>query len=802
MRPRSMRPIFVFVFCAAASALAQVPVIETVAGSGLLGDGGPAVGAVLRNPRGLAADFAGNLYIAETGGHRIRKVSRAGIITTLAGTGVAGFSGDGSAAVSAQLNAPYGLVADAQGNLYVADLGNARVRRISADGIISTVAGGGTRLPGGANEAMQAVEMALAAPRNLLLDDAGNLYLSDFAGHRVFRMNADGTLVTVAGTGVAGSTGNGAFARDAQLAFPAALAFDFEGGILIADTGNHAVRRVLGDLISQSLAVATPTGLATDFSGGLWVADPGTNVVTLYSHGAVSRSYRVASSEVVRGGLSIYATEDETGKVWKLNSDGSTAPVAGGGSTARGDGGVATLALLQNPSAVAFSNQSIYIADRDNNRIRRVDANGVITTIAAGLKEPSGLATDSAGNVLIADSGNGRVFAVSPTGTVSTVLQAPQLISPSKAIAGDAGSIYIADGGAGKIVKVNRSGAPTVVREGLSGLRGLALLGSELYFTEESSARVGRMNLISGVAAYLAEGTWRTPRGIAVSETGHVFVADTGLQQIVHLDPMGNRGIIAGSGTAGYSGDGAAAVSAQLNFPWDVAFAGADTLLIADLANHRVRRVNGVASTMVAPSVVVTPPPVVVAPAPSLDPKLLNAASQAEAPIVPDMLAMIRGTGISASALPELLVLVNSVPAEILSLDDLQMQIHVPRNLTASGDAYILIIRGSSIAFFLPVRAAVAAPALFDPGFTAASPAQRGSVISLFGTGLGLGDLPVSVTIAGLKATIVTLDPSPGYPGLFEIKLRIPESVGAGTWPVKMTAGNSASQAGIEVVVR
>ena len=128
--------------------------ISTVAGSGWIGDGGPATQAILRQPGGVAADANGNIYIAETGGHRVRKVDRSGAITTLAGTGVAGFSGDGGPAAQAQLASPYGVAADILGNVYIADLGNARVRRVGLDGNIMTVAGGGTLDPGPANEGM------------------------------------------------------------------------------------------------------------------------------------------------------------------------------------------------------------------------------------------------------------------------------------------------------------------------------------------------------------------------------------------------------------------------------------------------------------------------------------------------------------------------------------------------------------------------------------------------------------------------------------------------------------------------
>src|ERR1700722_9381244 len=138
--------------------------INTVAGSDWVGDGGPAISGVLVQAQGLATDGSGNLYIADAGDHRVRKVAANGVIETIAGTGILGFSGDGGPAAQARLNSPYGLALDPQGNLYIADLGNARVRRVAPDGTITTVAGGGALPAGEANEGSPAAILALSAP--------------------------------------------------------------------------------------------------------------------------------------------------------------------------------------------------------------------------------------------------------------------------------------------------------------------------------------------------------------------------------------------------------------------------------------------------------------------------------------------------------------------------------------------------------------------------------------------------------------------------------------------------------------
>ena len=170
--------------------------IETVAGSARMGDGGPATAAQISNIQGIAVDRWGNLYLSDTDNHRIDLISAGGTIGTLAGTGVAGFSGDGGQAAAAQLNLPYGLAADLAGYLYVADLGNDRVRRIGPDGVITTVAGNGNR--GSSGDGGAATGAQLLTPRNVAVDAAGNLYFSEFEGHRVRKVTPDGRISTVA----------------------------------------------------------------------------------------------------------------------------------------------------------------------------------------------------------------------------------------------------------------------------------------------------------------------------------------------------------------------------------------------------------------------------------------------------------------------------------------------------------------------------------------------------------------------------------------------------------------------------
>src|SRR5260370_1665281 len=260
--------------------------VETVAGSSRIGDGGSPLAAQFSNIQGIAFDRLGNLYLSDTDNHRVRKVS-GGVIATIAGTGVAGFSGDGGSALNAQLNFPYGLALDSAGNIYVADLGNQRVRRITPDGAITTVAGTGRKAssPDGAAP----TDASLLSPRNVAVDAAGNLYIAEFEGHRIRKLTPDGNLSPVAGTGVPGSSGDGNRAPAAQINYPAGMAFDRAGGLYFADSGNNVVRKLyadgtIGTVLGRNPATTlySPLAVAMDAAGTLYVGDS-TFVVRAYT---------------------------------------------------------------------------------------------------------------------------------------------------------------------------------------------------------------------------------------------------------------------------------------------------------------------------------------------------------------------------------------------------------------------------------------------------------------------------------------------------------------------------------------
>jgi uncharacterized protein (TIGR03437 family) len=765
--------------------------IATAAGSDWVGDGGPATQAILIQAEGVALDAAGNLYIADARGHRVRQVRPDGTIRTVAGTGVRGFAGDGGPAASAQINAPYGLAVDRGGNLYIADLGNARVRRVGTDGRISTTAAA-----------------PLVSPRNLAFDAAGSLYIADFDGHRVYRLPADGAaLQVVAGTGTAGFSGEAGAAAEAQVAFPAALGVDPRDGTLyIGDTANHALRRVARGLIVTVARVAAPTGMAVDPSGTVFVADPVGGVVYRIAQSGPASALQVPARDIALGpGGALIASGGNL--VWRILASGILTTIAGGGSLAFGDGGDARAARLNHPSGVAAdAGGNLYIADRDNHRIRKVSPAGVITTAAgtgqpgdagdgqaaaqASLNRPSAVSVDAAGNVYIADTGNRRVRRITPQGQIATVALAA---SPEYAVADASGVLYVAD--AGRILRVS-AGVTEVLASGLRSPRGLALdRAGNLYFTEADAARVLKLTPALTMTA-LAEGAWIIPRGVAVDGEGQVYVADTGRQQIVRVDPSGRAVAVAGTGIAGFSGDGDAALRAGLGYPWDVA-AGADgKLYIADLDNHRVR--------VLEPAAVAPAGPILLAEA-------VHAATLAAGPVAPGMLVAIRNTGLGPGDIPEAQFLFDGVPGRFVAITAAGVLAESPATMADSG-SFLLDVRHRGLTrVTIPMVAAPAAPGLFTsaPGQAAASnqdgsansaanPAGTGSVVALYGTGLGVAAVPVSVRIGDQPAEV--LYAGPGYaPGVFQINTRLPVALASGVHPVTVRVGESASQPGISL---
>jgi hypothetical protein len=337
--------------------------VSTTAGTGVVGytgDNGAATSATLAYPSGVAYDASGNLFLADANNHVVREVSKTGTITTVAGTGIEGFSGDGGAATAAQLDTPTGVAVDASGNLYIADSHNHRIRKVSG-GTITTIAG--TGVAGFSGDSGVATAAQLALPSALAVDSSGNLYIADTNNHRIRKITGT-TITTVAGDGEELYAGDGAAATAAALDSPTGVAVDTAGNIYIADRLNQRIREVT---VSNG-NISTLAGSGTGFSGGFTGDGTAATSATLARPAGVS----------VDAAGNVYVADTDNQRIRQVGN-GAIATISGTGVQGYGgDNGLSTGAILNMPKSVApDASGNISIADKQNERVR----NGLLPTL-------------------------------------------------------------------------------------------------------------------------------------------------------------------------------------------------------------------------------------------------------------------------------------------------------------------------------------------------------------------------------------------------------------------------------------
>jgi uncharacterized protein (TIGR03437 family) len=366
------RPVILVLFsslCFCCAASGQTQIIRTIAGNGtegFSGDGGLATSASLNLPNvnvsnaadSVVVDVSGDLFIVDTNNSRIREVSPSGIITTVAGNGCCGYSGDGQLATSAALTYPQGVAVDSSGNIYIADTGNNVVRKVSTSGIITTIAGRFGQV-GFFGDGGPAVASLLYAPAGVAVDGSGNLFIADTVNNVIRKITAStGNISTVAGTTTQGFAGDGAAATMAELYLPTGVFVDASGNLFIADRGNNRIRKV-----STGGTITTVAGNGTGVSSG----DGGT---------ATAAGLPSPTSIALDASGDIFVAVPLNSRIREVSAGGTITTVAGEGVAGFfGDGGAPTNALLNHPAGVAVdASGDIFIADTGNNRVREVSA--------------------------------------------------------------------------------------------------------------------------------------------------------------------------------------------------------------------------------------------------------------------------------------------------------------------------------------------------------------------------------------------------------------------------------------------
>jgi gliding motility-associated-like protein len=710
--------------------------IYTKAGTGNPGDYQPAATSQLQYPSDVAVDANGNIYI--TDGYRVRKINAAdGKISTVAGNGSMGSGGDGGLATAAQLSAG-GVAVDSKGNIFIADGAADCIRKVNAaDGKISTVAG--SRIRGYAGDGGLATACQLYLPRDVAVDGAGNLYIADMYNSRVRKVNAaDGKISTVAGNGTWGYSGDGGAATAAQLSLVFSVAVDTDGNLYISDNANYCIRKVnaadgkISTLtgnptlgypffsgeggLATAASIGEPWGLNVDAAGNVYFADvnndsysftirtirktDGTihtvagsgNGIAFAGDGGPALSaklYQATSVAVDRTG-NLFITDAGNARLRKVNAlDQVISTVAGTGTNNTvgprapvGDLGPATLARFNNPTGMVVDRDgTMYVLDNGNNCLRKLSVDGVITTVAGngsrgfsgdggpasaarfsiGSSTPAsgGIAIDKAGNIYITDQENNRIRRINKAdGIINTVVGngvygddgdgGPALAAsincyPTAIALDSKGNIYIATGN-NRIRKVNIADGTinAVVGTGdyywdetdkgdggvalsakLGGVTCMAFDASDnLYIGDGVSVRKvnATTNIITTIAGNGVPGSsgdngpataasLNTPKGLVIDVNGNLFIADYDMyysgtdykNHIIRKINLASGIITTVAGVSrGFSGDGGLATAAKLQNPTGLAMDANGILYIADQGNNRIRYIctsSGLAAT-------------------------------------------------------------------------------------------------------------------------------------------------------------------------------------------------------------
>jgi sugar lactone lactonase YvrE len=594
---------------------------------------GPGAIASFNGPRGVALDGSGNLYVADFSNHTIRKIDPAGTVSTLAGQARSFGSADGTGA-EARFTNPQDIAVDANGTIYVADAGNHTIRRITADGVVSTLAGvagqkGSTDGP--------IADARFNSPTGLAVDNAGNLLVVDRLNSTVRMITPGGTVSTLAGKpDTVGSTdGNGANAR---FKFPNDVAVDAQGTIYVSDGDNFTVRRIRNGVVSTLAGRAGEQG-------------------SVDGNGSNARFERPTGISV--DGLGNVYLGDRLGEaVRKIDPAGNVSTLAGTSNAPGAEDGIGAQARFSQPDGIAVDSAgNVFVSDRRNNNIRKISSSAVVTTLAGTVPQsgstdgtgdqarfsvPDGIAIDALGNALVADRGNEVIRKISPDGQVTTLAGTPDATgnsdgtgnsaafdSPSDVAVDPAGNTYVADNDNNTIRKISPAGEVTTLAgaPGESGNvdgvginarfddpEGIAVDAAGNVYVADTDNNTIRKITPAGLVTTLAGSPDETgsadgigvnarfdePDGIAVDAAGNVYVADTDNSTIRKITPQGIVSTLAGKANEEGDADGTGA-AARFSFPRDLDIDTQGNLYVLDSGNHTVRKITplGEVSTVV-----------------------------------------------------------------------------------------------------------------------------------------------------------------------------------------------------------
>ncbi len=614
---------------------AQSYTFTTVAGlPGANGSTDGPRGALFSAPHNIAHDSAGNLYVADTANHTVRKITSAGVVSTFAGKSGSSGTTDGIGS-DARFNQPSGLAVDSSGSLYVADLNNHTIRKITSAGVVSTMAG--TAGSAGATDGTGAAAR-FSSPSGITIDSSGNFFVADSANNTIRRMTSSGVVTTLAGS--AGNTGSAdGTGTVARFSTPTDVTADGAGNLYVADSGNHTIRKITSAGAVSTLAGAagasgltnatggsarfmTPRGVSVDSNGNVFVADTGSNrirrvssdgiVSTLAGNGAGSSGATDDSNNDARFNGPRGLTVDSTGSVYVADTanhtirkvfNGSTSTFAGTASVAGAADGSGRGSRFNTPRGIAVDGAgNLYVADSNNDTLRKISATGTTTTLAgqagnnganvdgagtsARFFRPRGVAVDLSGNVYVADANNQTIRKVTSTGVVTTLAgqaastsstdgtgNAARFNNPSAVAVDTNGNLYVADTGNHTIRKITTSGGTVTTFAGAAGSTG----------STDGSGTAARFN---------------APEGVAVDSAGNVYVADSSNHTVRKISAGGAVSTLAGAAGSFGSTDGTG-TAARFRFPTGIAVDSAGNIYVAEF-NHTIRKItpSGVVTTI------------------------------------------------------------------------------------------------------------------------------------------------------------------------------------------------------------